>query len=177
MAQGSSLSFILFLKKIYWYIVDLQYCINFCYTAWWFSYIYIFFFIFFSIMVSHRILNIVPCAISRTLLFIHSIRNSLHLRIQSSKSFPPQPPPPPWQPQICSLCLYHPHFYRGESDGQSTTDPTASNWGVRICTSVLQCPVLCFFPSYIHLYVQDLMCVNVFHVYGYSYTPLLRSGP
>ena len=39
-------------------------------------------------MVYHKILNIVPCAISRTLLFIHSIYNSLHLLIPNSQSFP-----------------------------------------------------------------------------------------
>ena len=48
--------------------------------------IYTFFFIFFSIMVYHRILNIV-----RTLLFIHSTYNSLHLLIPNSQSIPPPP--------------------------------------------------------------------------------------
>ena len=43
----------------YWSIVDLQSCVNFCYTAKWFSYTYIFCFMFFSIMVYHM----VPCAI------------------------------------------------------------------------------------------------------------------
>ena len=51
---------------------------NDCYT-----HIYIYaFFIFIPIMVCHRILTVVPCAIySRTLLFSHSIYNSLHLLI------------------------------------------------------------------------------------------------
>ena len=49
-----------------------------------------FIFIFFSIMVYHRILNIVPCAISRTLsyLSIYSICNVLHLLTQNSQSSP-----------------------------------------------------------------------------------------
>ena len=46
-----------------WSTVDLQ-CVHFCCTAKWFSYTYVYsFFIFFSIMVYHRILNIVSCAI------------------------------------------------------------------------------------------------------------------
>ena len=47
------------------------------------------FLIFFSIMVYHRILNTVLYAISRTLLFIHSIYNSLHLLTPNSYSIPP----------------------------------------------------------------------------------------
>ena len=92
-----------------WSIVDLQ-CFNFYCTAKWFSYtyiyiyIYIFFFMFFSIMVYHRILNIVlPVLYSRTLLFTHYIHNSLHLLIPNSQSIPPAPPR---QPQFCSLCLW-----------------------------------------------------------------------
>ena len=42
---------------------------------------------------------------SRTLLFIHPMYNSLHLLIPKSYSIPP-PPHPPWQPQVCSLCLW-----------------------------------------------------------------------
>ena len=42
---------------------------------------------------------------SRTLLFIHSIDSNLHLLIPNSHSIPP-PIPPPWQPQVCSLCLW-----------------------------------------------------------------------
>ena len=56
--------------------------------------IYTFFFIFFSIMVYPRILNIVPCATSRTLLFIHSMCNSLHLLTPNSQSIPPPHPSP-----------------------------------------------------------------------------------
>ena len=44
-------------------IVESQCCVNYCCTAKWFSYTYIFIFIFFSIMVYHRTLNMVPCAI------------------------------------------------------------------------------------------------------------------
>ena len=51
-----------------WSIVDLQYCVNFCYTVKLISVIHTYtFFIFFSIMVYHRILNIVPCAIQQNL--------------------------------------------------------------------------------------------------------------
>ena len=54
-------------------------------------YIYTFFHIF-SIMVSHRILNIVHYAYSRTLTFIHSAYNSLYLLTPNSQSNPPHPP-------------------------------------------------------------------------------------
>ena len=37
--------------------------VNFCCTEKWFSYLYISFFISFSIMVYHRVLNIIPCAL------------------------------------------------------------------------------------------------------------------
>ena len=47
----------------YWSIVYLQFCVNYCCTAKWFSNTYIDIFIFFSIMVYHRILNVIPCAI------------------------------------------------------------------------------------------------------------------
>ena len=44
-------------------------------------YMYIFI-IFFSIMIYHRMLKRVPCVYSRTLLFIQSIWNSLHLGLK-----------------------------------------------------------------------------------------------
>ena len=47
----------LFKMYFYWSVIKLQFCINYC----------------FSIMVYHRKLNRVPCTVSRTLLFIHSI--------------------------------------------------------------------------------------------------------
>ena len=49
-----------------WSIVDLWSCVNFCCTTKWFSYTYIYyilFLIFFSMVIYHRILNIVPWSI------------------------------------------------------------------------------------------------------------------
>ena len=63
----------------------------------------ILFHILFQIMVYHRILTIVPCAISRTLLLIHSIGKSLHLLIPDS-SLSLSHPSPPWQAQVSCLC-------------------------------------------------------------------------
>ena len=51
-----------FLKN-YYSRLDLQCSLNTCCVAKWLSYTYVFFFIFFSIMVYHRILKIVPCAV------------------------------------------------------------------------------------------------------------------
>ena len=57
-------------------------------------YMYMPSFSYFSMMVYHRIWNIAPCALhSRTLLFIHSIDNSLHLLIPNSQSLTPYPSP------------------------------------------------------------------------------------
>ena len=62
-------SFLSFFNLLHWRIVDLQGCVNFCYTAnclscmIWISIHTIHFFILCSIMVYHRILNTVPCAI------------------------------------------------------------------------------------------------------------------
>ena len=57
----------------YWNIVNLQCCVNFYHTAKWFSYmyvcvcvsiyIYIHIYIFFSIIIYHRIVNIVYCSV------------------------------------------------------------------------------------------------------------------
>ena len=44
-------------------IVDLQSCVNFCCTLKWFSYTYVYNLFIFSIMIYHRVLNIVPWAI------------------------------------------------------------------------------------------------------------------
>ena len=58
---------LLFKNLFYLSIVDLQWCVNFCCTEKLFNYIYIhiytFLFILSPIMVYHRILNIVSCAI------------------------------------------------------------------------------------------------------------------
>ena len=54
-------------------------------------YINLFFFRFFSIIGYYKILNIVPCASSRSLLFIYFKYSSLHLLIPSSKFIPPRP--------------------------------------------------------------------------------------
>ena len=54
-----------FLKKLYSSLVDLQYCANFCCTTKWLSYTY--FFTFLCIMVYHKILNTIPCAIQQGL--------------------------------------------------------------------------------------------------------------
>ena len=89
-------------------MVDLQSCVDFCCTAKWFSFIYIYKYIYihihiyvyiyiyththtqfhiFSIMVYHRILNMVLCAM-QDLVVIHSIYNSLHLVTPTSQSIP-----------------------------------------------------------------------------------------
>ena len=66
---------------------------------------FVYVFPFFHYGISEDIAYSSPFYTSMTLLFIHSIYNSLHLLIPSSLSIPP-PPPPPWQPQVCPLCLW-----------------------------------------------------------------------
>ena len=70
-------------------------------------YIYTFFLILSSIMVYTKRLDIVPCAVQKTSLLIHSKCHSLHLLTPNSSFIShPLPPPPPWQPQVCSLYLW-----------------------------------------------------------------------
>ena len=54
--------------------------------------IQLYMYVFFSIMVCHRILNIVSVLYNRIMLFIHPIYCSLHLLIPNSQSFPPLTP-------------------------------------------------------------------------------------
>ena len=80
------LFFLIYFTLFYSRTVDLQCCINFCCTSKWLSYvcahihthIYIFFFIFFSIIWKGYLIFFLMLY-SRTLLFIHSICDSLHL--------------------------------------------------------------------------------------------------
>ena len=93
-----------FLNLFYWSIVDLQ-CVNFCCTTKWFSYIYIYTFSYsfpLSFVTGYWILF--PVLYSKTLLFIHSIYNSLHLLTPNSQ-FIPSPPPHPCPPH----CIFHTH--------------------------------------------------------------------
>ena len=71
-----------------------------------------FFLKFVSIMVYHRVLNIVPCAMQQDLVaypFHVQQLNSLHLPIPNSHCIPPLLP---WQPHICSPCLWLFLFHR-----------------------------------------------------------------
>ena len=86
-------------------------CINCCCTAKWSSYTCTYILLILSVTVYHERLNMVPCIYSRALLFIPSLYNSLHLLIPNSQSIPPSTPPHPWQPQICSLCLWVCFFF------------------------------------------------------------------
>ena len=87
--QHALMYLILSLNVSYWSIVDLQCRVNFCCTAKWssYTYTYTFFFTFFSIMVYHRILNIVPDTIqaSQVELVVKNLPvNSRDLRDTSS---------------------------------------------------------------------------------------------
>ena len=73
----------------FFFILEVQF-IDFRCTAQWFSYTNIFFFCIFSVMAFHRILTMCP-VLYRTLLFIHSIYNSLYLLIPNSQSRLPPP--------------------------------------------------------------------------------------
>ena len=56
---------------------------------------------FFSIMIYHRILNIVLVLYNRTLMFIHFAYSSLPLMIPNSQSIPHQLPQP-----LATICLF-----------------------------------------------------------------------
>ena len=84
----------LFLNLFYWSIVDLQCCVNSAISTMTQLYLCTFSFIFFSIMVYHRILNIVPVLYSRTLcLSIPYIILCIHSQIRPKLTMrPPQSP-------------------------------------------------------------------------------------
>ena len=103
----------------YWSIVDLQGGASFCCTAKWLSltYIYIYMYIYiytfskmlFSTISIPRDWRWFPGLYSRTLFFIHSKCNSVHLLAPNSKSSPLSPSPQ--QPQVCSLCMWVYFFF------------------------------------------------------------------
>ena len=64
------------------------------------------FFSYFFIMVYQRILNVVPCAIQWTLLFIHPVYTDLHLLIPNSQSFLPHPSLATTSPFSMSMSLF-----------------------------------------------------------------------
>ena len=65
-----------------------------------------YFFIFFSIIIYHRILKVVLCSYSRTLLLIHPTYNSLHLLIPKFQSFPPHSSSPLATKSVFSVCEF-----------------------------------------------------------------------
>ena len=94
-------TWVLLLFFFNWSVVDLQCCANFCCTAKWFSYTYIYIyththFFFFNIPLWFIIGYSLWFSVlhSRTLLFIHSIHESLHLRTPASHSVSPPVPLP-----------------------------------------------------------------------------------
>ena len=77
-----------FIFKFYWSTVDLQCCVNVCCTAKWFSDTWILFHILFHYGLSQDI-EYNSLLYRRTLLFIYSLSNSLHLLIPNSQYPPP----------------------------------------------------------------------------------------
>ena len=106
--EGWSTWSLFVLNLLYWSIVNFKCCINFCCTAKCFSYTYVYicmciyiyvyiyicaFFTFFSIMViiGYWIYFLI---LSKDLLFIYSLYNTLYLLIPNSQSIPPSPSSP-----------------------------------------------------------------------------------
>ena len=81
--------------KILFYssIVDSHCCVNFCWMAKWFSFIYHFVILFKNILFHYGLSQGTEysslCSTVRTLLFIHPVYNSLCLLIPNSQSIPP----------------------------------------------------------------------------------------
>ena len=79
-----------------WSLVDLHWCVNFCYKAKWFinthmhTHVYHFLYSFLLWLITGYWIQF-PVLYCRTLLFIHFIHNSLHLIIPNSKQIPSQP--------------------------------------------------------------------------------------
>ena len=86
-------------KKLYWSIVQLQCCVNFC-TAKWLSYIYILFSYSFPLWFITGYWIQFPVLYRRTLLSIHPIYSSLYLLIPNSQPIPPPPPTPSHPPHL-----------------------------------------------------------------------------
>ena len=71
---------------------------------------------------------------SRTLLFIHSLYNSLHLLIPNSQSIPPSLPLPPWQPKVCSLFPFSLNWLGGCATQQAGEAPVPALLAVYVVT-------------------------------------------
>ena len=93
---------VFFFHLFFWSVVVLQ-CFHFYWTVHDWNIAIHSFFMFFSILY-HRLFNIVCVLHWRTLLFVYSPCNSLHLLIPNSQSTSP-PYISPWQLQVCSLFL------------------------------------------------------------------------
>ena len=85
-----------FLLKYNWFIMFCQFLLYSKVTQ---SYIYTHFLILSSIMLYHKWLDVVPCAIHRDLTAFHSKCNSLHLLTTKSQSILLSPPPT-WHPRV-----------------------------------------------------------------------------